>query len=674
MTYRVALVGNPNCGKTTLFNCLTGSNLYVGNWPGVTIEKKEGVMKGTGDEIILIDLPGIYSLAPYSMDEIVSRDFLINEAPDLIINIIDASNIERNLYLTTQLMEMGIPMVGALNMMDVLERKGIIIDCEALSKAFGFPFIQISAQQELGIQELIALTDANLGRTHGKWTYPRVFPSKIQDVFDAFGKKIEGQYSDMLPNYPGIFRSIKLIEQDEVLAKQEQHDIVRLDAEISEARREIREISGQDVDGAIADYRYRFITAGVEAARRQDGKDTLAIEDRIDKVLMNRFAALPIFFVFMFVIYFISINVVGDLTSSWIDGFIADGLIPWVSSGLGAVGTAPWLIALITNGAITGVSAVLTFIPQITVLFIFISVLEDSGYMARVAFMMDRAFRRFGLSGKSFIPMVVGLGCSVPAIMATRTLENERDRKLTIILTPFISCGAKMPLYVLLASAFFAEQQSIMVFSLYLVSLLVVFLSGILLSKTKFKGASSDYLLELPPYRVPSLKNTLSQVWLRVKEFIVRAGTIIFLASVVLWFLQAFGTNFQMTADPDNSILAAFGKIIAPAFIPLGFGNWVASVSLLSGIAAKEMIISTMSVLLSGVDGGFTMALSQIFTPLSAYAYILFVLLCSPCIAALATMKRELGNWRDFLFAILYQVGTAYLVSMAVFQIGSLIF
>lgn len=288
--------------------------------------------------------------------------------------------------------------------------------------------------------------------------------------------------------------------------------------------------------------------------------------------------------------------------------------------------------------------------------------------------MMDRAFRRFGLSGKSFIPMVVGLGCSVPAIMATRTLENERDRKLTIILTPFISCGAKMPLYVLLASAFFAEQQSIMVFSLYLVSLLVVFLSGILLSKTKFKGASSDYLLELPPYRVPSLKNTLSQVWLRVKEFIVRAGTIIFLASVVLWFLQAFGTNFQMTADPDNSILAAFGKIIAPAFIPLGFGNWVASVSLLSGIAAKEMIISTMSVLLSGVDGGFTMALSQIFTPLSAYAYILFVLLCSPCIAALATMKRELGNWRDFLFAILYQVGTAYLVSMAVFQIGSLIF
>ncbi|MEG1432642.1 ferrous iron transport protein B [Eubacterium sp.] len=674
MTYRVALVGNPNCGKTTLFNCLTGSNLYVGNWPGVTIEKKEGLMKGTGDEIILIDLPGIYSLAPYSMDEIVSRDFLINEAPDLIINIIDASNIERNLYLTTQLMEMGIPMIGALNMMDVLERKGILIDCEALSKAFGFPFIQISAQQELGIQELIALTDANLGRTQGKWTYPRVFPSKIQDVFDAFGKKIEGQYSDILPNYPGIFRSIKLIEQDEVLAKQEQHDIVRLDAEISEARREIREISGQDVDGAIADYRYRFITAGVEGARRQDGKDTLAIEDRIDKVLMNRFAALPIFFVFMFIIYFISINVVGNLTSSWIDGFIADGLIPWVSTVLSAIGTAQWLIALITNGAITGVGAVLTFIPQITVLFIFISVLEDSGYMARVAFMMDRAFRRFGLSGKSFIPMVVGLGCSVPAIMATRTLENERDRKLTIILTPFISCGAKMPLYVLLASAFFAEQQSIMVFSLYLVSLLVVFLSGILLSKTKFRGASSDYLLELPPYRVPSLKNTMSQVWLRVKEFIVRAGTIIFLASVVLWFLQAFGTNFQMTADPDSSILAAFGKIIAPAFIPLGFGNWVASVSLLSGIAAKEMIISTMSVLLSGVDGGFTMALSQIFTPLSAYAYILFVLLCSPCIAALATMKRELGSWRDFLFAIVYQVGTAYLVSMAVFQIGSFFF
>lgn len=672
MAYRVALVGNPNCGKTTLFNCLTGSNLYVGNWPGVTIEKKEGRIKDTKNEIILVDLPGIYSLAPYSMDEIVSRDFLIKEEPDLIINIIDASNIERNLYLTTQIMEMGIPIIGALNMMDVVERKGITIDCGVLEHKFGFPFMQISAQKERGIRELIEVVDRTVEETGEPTHYPPAFPSGIQTVFRDFENKISGQFPDVLPDYPGLFRSVKLIEQDQVIYQRQKEELIPLDAAIGEARQQIREISGQDVDGALADYRYRFITAGVGAAKKQIGKDTLAVEDRIDRILMNRFAALPIFFAFMFVIYFISINVVGDATSDLIQGFIANTVIPGVSTGLAAIQTADWLIDLITQGAITGVGAVLSFVPQITVLFIFISVLEDSGYMARVAFMMDRAFRRFGLSGKSFIPMVVGLGCSVPAIMATRTLENERDRKLTIILAPFISCGAKMPLYVLMASIFFPAQQSVMVFSLYLVSLLVVFVSGILLSKTKFKGASSDYLLELPPYRVPNFKNTMTQVWIRVKEFIIRAGTVIFLASVVMWFLQSFSPDLTMAANADTSILAAFGKFIAPVFIPLGFGNCVAVVSLLSGIAAKEMIISSMSVLLSSFQGGFTLALSQLFTPLSAYSYILFVLLASPCVASLATMRKELGNWRDFGFAIAYQIGTAYVVAMAVFQIGSL--
>lgn len=674
MNYRVALVGNPNSGKTTLFNSLTGSNLYVGNWPGVTIEKKEGDLRNTASKITLVDLPGIYSLAPYSMDEIVSRDFLLSEPPDLIINILDASNIERNLYLTTQLMELKIPIIGVLNMMDIVEKKGLKLDLHALNKGFGFPFMEISAQKGIGIEALIKAVEEKLedDRKAGKAPeFKPAFPDNIERVIIDFDNLVQRSYPDILPGYPKIFRSIKLIEKDDEILKKVAN-CFGLDQDIYDAREKIREISGQDVDSTIADYRYRFITDQVTRATKKIGKTHLAFEDRLDKVLMNRYAALPIFFIFMFIIYFVSINVVGDGTTGLIEGFISEMLIPGVTGFMEGLNVAPWLIALVTEGAITGVGAVLTFIPQITVLFIFISVLEDSGYMARVAFMMDRVFRKFGLSGKSFIPMVVGLGCSVPGIMATRTLENERERKLTIILTPFISCGAKMPIYVLMASAFFSKAQSVMVFSLYIVSLLVVFVSGVILSKTVFKGQDSGYLLELPPYRLPVLKNTVTQVWQRVKEFIVRAGTIIFAASVLLWFLQNFGTNFQMTANADESILAAFGKIIAPVFAPLGFGNWVASVSVLSGIAAKEMIISTMSVLTSTFDGGFTMALGQIFTPLSAYSFILFVLLASPCMAALATMKKELGSWKTFGFAILYQTGTAYLISMLVYQIGSL--
>ncbi len=413
---------------------------------------------------------------------------------------------------------------------------------------------------------------------------------------------------------------------------------------------------------------------GLVKPQKKTNDNAWQFQDKLDKVLMNRYAALPIFFFFMFVIYYVSITLVGELTIGAIEWFINDVLIVGVATGLTNLGANGWIIALINDGIITGVGAVLTFVPQLMVLFVFISILEDSGYMARVAFIMDRIFRHFGLSGKSFIPMVVGLGCSVPGIMATRTLENERERKLTAVLTPFISCGAKMPIYVLMASVFFTSYQTLLVFSLYLISLLVVFSSGFILSKTWFKGADSGYLLEIPPLRMPKLKNTATQVWVRIKEFIVRAGTIIFAASVVLWFLQNFTLTFQMVQTPDESILAMFGKLIAPIFGPLGFGNWVASVALLTGIAAKEMIISTMSVLLAGQTGGFTMAISQIFTPVSAYSFVIFVLLASPCMAAIATMKKELGNWRDFIFALLYQIGLAYAVSFIIFQIGSRIF
>lgn len=672
MKYKIALVGNPNSGKTTLFNCLTGSNLYVGNWPGVTVEKKEGDLKNTTRDITLVDLPGIYSLAPYSMDEIVSRNFLLEEQPDLIINIIDASNIERNLYLSTQLMELNCPMIGALNMMDVVKKTGFEIDVREMEKIFGYPFIEISAQKETGIDELIKLVEKMVDIKKLK-SFPQIFPEGMMAIFNEFDESIGNKYPEVLSNYPHLFRAIKLIEKDEeVLLKI--HEYSDLLEDIDVVRKKIEAFSNQDVDSAIADYRYRFITAGINKATKKAKENGIPFQEKLDKILMNRYAALPIFFFFMFVIYYVSITLVGDITIGGIEWFINDVLMVAVEMGLSSLGGADWIIALINDGIITGVGAVLTFVPQLVVLFIFISILEDSGYMARVAFIMDRIFRHFGLSGKSFIPMVVGLGCSVPGIMATRTLENERERKLTAVLTPFISCGAKMPIYVLMASVFFAEYQTLLVFSLYLVSLTVVFGSGFVLSKTWFKGADSGYLLEIPPLRLPKLKNTATQVWERIKEFIVRAGTIIFAASVVLWFLQSFTPGFQMVDSPDESILAMFGKIIAPVFMPLGFGNWIASVALLTGIAAKEMIISTMSVLLSGQEGSFAATISQIFTPVSAYSFVIFVLLASPCMAAIATMKKELGNWRDFIFALTYQVGLAYTVSLIIYQVGSRIF
>ena len=672
MNYKVALVGNPNSGKTTLFNCLTGSNLYVGNWPGVTVEKKEGNLRDTAKNITLVDLPGIYSLAPYSMDEIVSRNFLLEERPDLIINIIDASNIERNLYLSTQLMELNCPMIGALNMMDVVKKTGVEIDVNQMEAIFGYPFLEISAQKETGIDALIKRVEKMVELEKLK-EFPEIFPAEITDLFTAFGVLLKNKYPNVLPSYPGLFRTIKLIEKDEEVMRKIDENTELLE-DISAVRKKIEAITKHDVDSAIADYRYRFITAGIKMATKKTRENGLQFQDKLDKVLMNRYAALPIFFFFMFVIYYVSITLVGEITIGGIEWFINDVLMVAVATGLGSLGAADWIIALINDGIITGVGAVLTFVPQLVVLFIFISILEDSGYMARVAFIMDRIFRHFGLSGKSFIPMVVGLGCSVPGIMATRTLENERERKLTAVLTPFISCGAKMPIYVLMASVFFTEYQTLLVFSLYLVSLTVVFTSGFILSKTWFKGADSGYLLEIPPLRLPKLKNTATQVWQRTKEFIVRAGTIIFAASVVLWFLQSFTLGLQMVQSPDESILASFGKIIAPIFVPLGFGNWVASVALLTGIAAKEMIISTMSVLSSGQGGTLTENISLIFTPVSAYSFVIFVLLASPCMAAIATMKKELGNWRDFLFALAYQIGLAYAIALIIYQVGSRIF
>jgi len=559
-----------------------------------------------------------------------------------------------------------------LNMMDVVKKTGVEIDVREMEKIFGYPFIEISAQKETGIDELIKLVEKTLEIKKLK-EFPQIFPSEIMTLFNEFDELLQNKYPEILAGYPRLFRVIKLIEKDEeVLLKI--HDNSDLLEDIAVVRKKIEVLSNHDVDSAIADYRYRFITAGISQATRKTKENTIQFQEKLDKVLMNRYAALPIFFLFMFVIYYVSITLVGDITIGAIEWFINEVLMVTVSTGLGNLGAADWIIALINDGVIAGVGAVLTFVPQLVVLFIFISILEDSGYMARVAFIMDRIFRHFGLSGKSFIPMVVGLGCSVPGIMATRTLENERERKLTAVLTPFISCGAKMPIYVLMASVFFVQYQTLLVFSLYLVSLTVVFGSGFVLSKTWFKGADSGYLLEIPPLRLPKLRNTATQVWQRTKEFIVRAGTIIFAVSVVLWFLQSFTIGFQMATAPDESILATFGKVIAPVFVPLGFGNWVASVALLTGIAAKEMIISTMSVLSSGQGGSLTQSISQIFTPVSAYSFVIFVLLASPCMAAVATMKKELGNWRDFLFALAYQIGLAYAVSFVVYQVGSRIF
>lgn len=662
MSILIALAGNQNCGKTTLFNQLTGSNQHVGNFPGVTVEHKEGRVKGEKD-IFVVDLPGIYSLSPYTPEEIVSRDFIIQQNPDAILNIVDATNLQRNLYLTLQLLELGKPMVIALNMMDEVRANGITIDIKKLSAELGVSVVPISAAKNQGVEELVE----EIKRVVKARELPKrtdFCEGEVHKALHAAKHLIEDHAATA--GYPARFAASKLIEGDEPLER-----ALELDESDKDILRHIidqmEEGAGTDREAALVDMRYRFIEGLYEDCVSQKSRTREMLRSvKIDKVLTHKIWAIPIFIGLMALIFYLTFGPIGGFLSGALEdgiAFVTDA----TSNALTNAGVSEWMRSFIVDGAFTGVGTVLSFLPVILILFFFLSILEDSGYMARVAFVMDSALRKIGLSGRSFVPMLIGFGCSVPAIMSARTLASERDRKLTILITPFMSCGAKVPIYALFTAAFFTQYQGLVMTSIYLLGIVVAILTGLIFKKTLFKGNPVPFVLELPAYRLPSIKSVLLHVWDKAKDFLVRAFTIIFLASIVIWFLQSFDLQFNFVTDNSQSILAGIGKAIAPVFAPLGFGNWQASTALITGLTAKETVISTLSVLTGGQQ-----MLSTLFTPLAAYSFLSFVLLYMPCIAAVATTKRELGGKNAF-FTILYQTAAAWVVAFIIFQVGSLL-
>ena len=677
MSFRFALVGNPNCGKTTMFNEVTGSTQHVGNWPGVTVEKKEGKARRFNEDIKIIDLPGIYSLSPYSLEEVIARNYILDEKPDVVINIVDATNIERNLYLTTQLIELGIPVVVALNMMDALESKGDQINILQLEKQLGVPVLPTSANKARGTKELIekSLQVAQSVVTGVQTDPSRIFDERIESSLEDLGELITSKIESI---YPSRWVAVKLLEGDEtVIAKL--HPNQELIERMSATRTSLEEQYDNDMETIVADQRYQFISKVIsKSVKKKISLGGLTVSDKIDKILTHRIFAIPLFLLIMYLVFTITFGFIGTFTIDYIDHFINVTLADSVSTWLHSAGAASWLDSLIVGGIIAGLGSILVFVPQIMILFFFLAILEDSGYMSRAAFMMDRLLRKIGLSGKSFIPMIMGIGCSVPAIMATRTLENEKDRRLTIILTPFMSCGARLPVYALFAAAFFANAQSLVIFSLYLLGMVVAILSGILLRKTIFKGEAEPFVMELPPYRIPTFKGLMIHMWDRGKGFIKKAGTVIFAASVIIWFGQTFDLSLHMVEDVSSSIFGAVGTFIAPFFAPLGFGDWRSSVALLTGFVAKEAVVATMGILNNlgevGEDSVQLIAsLQTYFTPLKAYAFMTFTLLYMPCIAAFAAIKREMNSWKWTLFTVGYQTATAWIVAFIVYQGGRLL-
>ncbi|QOV19311.1 ferrous iron transport protein B [Blautia liquoris] len=683
MSVKIALAGNPNSGKTTLFNALTGSNQFVGNWPGVTVEKKEGKLKGHKD-VTIMDLPGIYSLSPYTLEEVVARNYLITDRPDAILNIIDGTNLERNLYLTTQLMELGIPVVLAINMMDVVKKSGDVINTAELSKQMGCKVVEISALKGTGIKEATdkVVEQARIRNNH-------IPLHRFQDVVEDALNKIEVQLDASIPSEQRRFFSIKLFERDEKIKGSMKHA-----PDVEKIITEIEDKLDDDSESIITNERYEYIGKVIGKAYKKINKNKLTTSDKIDRVVTNRWLGLPIFFVVMALVYYISVTTVGGWATDWVneqvfgDGWnflgIASLHVPsipdLVTAGLEAVNCAAWLQSLIVNGIIAGVGAVLGFVPQMLVLFIFLGFLEGCGYMARVAFIMDRIFRKFGLSGKSFIPMLIGTGCGVPGIMASRTIENDRDRKMTIMTTTFIPCSAKLPIIALIAGALFDGAWWVAP-SAYIVGVLAIICSGIILKKTKmFAGDPAPFVMELPAYHMPTVVNILRSMWERAWSFIKKAGTVILLSQIFIWFTQGFGFengSFGMVEDMENSILAAIGRGIAWIFIPLGWGNWKATVAAVSGLVAKENVVGTFGVLYgfaevaeNGNEIWGTLAAS--FTTAAAYSFLVFNLLCAPCFAAMGAIKREMNNGKWFWFAIGYQTTLAYGASLVFYQIGHL--
>ncbi len=676
MSIKIALAGNPNCGKTTLFNALTGSNQFVGNWPGVTVEKKEGKLKGHKD-VTIMDLPGIYSLSPYTLEEVVARNYLINEMPDAIINIVDGTNIERNLYLSTQIMELGIPVVMAINMMDLVQKSGNKIHIDKLSKKLGCEVVEISALKGTGIMK--AAEKAISAAQSKKKTIP--VHEFAQDVEDAI-KSVENKLTGTVAEAQKRFFAIKLIEKDDKIVEQ-----MKSVPDVSYEVKALEDKFDDDTESIITNERYVYISSiiGQCYTKSSTGKK-LTTSDKIDRIVTNRWLALPIFAVVMWVVYYVSVTTVGTIVTDWTNDVLFGEIIPpAVESALEAVNCAAWLQGLILDGIVAGVGAVLGFVPQMLVLFLFLAFLESCGYMARVAFIMDRIFRKFGLSGKSFIPMLIGSGCGVPGVMASRTIENDRDRKMTIMTTTFVPCGAKLPIIAMIAGAFFNNSGWVATSS-YFVGIAAIICSGIILKKTKmFAGEPAPFVMELPAYHWPTVGNILRSMWERGWSFIKKAGTIILLSTIVLWFLMGFGWeggSFGMVEELNNSILAKIGSAIAWIFAPLGWTKagegWKMAVAAVTGLIAKENVVATFGMLFGfaevAEDGAEIWGnLAQVMTPIAAYGFLVFNLLCAPCFAAMGAIKREMNNAKWFWFAIGYQCGLAYVVSLCIYQIGTLL-
>ena len=676
MSVKIALAGNPNCGKTTLFNALTGSNQFVGNWPGVTVEKKEGKLKGHKD-VTIMDLPGIYSLSPYTLEEVVARNYLINERPDAIINIVDGTNIERNLYLSTQIMELGIPVVMAVNMMDLVEKAGDKIHTDKLSKLLGCEVVEISALKGTGIQKA-AEKAISLAERKNEVTPVHEFDSKVEDAITAVGTMLGMD----IPEAQKRFFAIKLLEKDDKI-KEQMKSVPDVSAEI----KTLEDAFDDDTESIITNERYVYISSIIGKCVTKGQKGGMTVSDKIHRIVTNRWLALPIFAVVMFIVYYVSITTVGGFLTDWTnDVLFGDIIPPAIEKALVAVNCADWLQGLILDGIVAGVGAVLGFVPQMLVLFIFLAFLEGCGYMARVAFIMDRIFRKFGLSGKSFIPMLIGSGCGVPGVMASRTIESDRDRKMTIMTTTFVPCGAKLPIIALIAGAFF-NNAGWVAWSAYFVGVAAIICSGIILKKTKmFSGEPAPFVMELPAYHMPTVGNVLRSMWERGWSFIKKAGTIILLSTIILWFLMSFGWvdgKFGMldAEQLNDSILASIGNVIAPIFAPLGWTKagegWKMAVAAITGLIAKENVVATFGMLFGfaevAEDGSEIWGnLAQVMTPIAAYGFLVFNLLCAPCFAAMGAIKREMNNAKWFWFAIGYQCGLAYIVSLCIYQFGTL--
>ena len=685
MSIKIALAGNPNCGKTTLFNALTGSNQFVGNWPGVTVEKKEGKLKGHKD-VTIMDLPGIYSLSLYTLEEVVARNYLINERPDAIINIVDGTNIERNLYLSTQIMELGIPVIMAVNMIDILEKSGDRIHIDKLSQKLGCEVVEISALKGTGIRKV---AEKAVGLAQKQDVVEPVH--EFAPAVEASIRAVEDMLESDIPDEQKRFFAIKLLEKDDKIATQ-----MKQVPDVAAQIKQLEDTFDDDTESIITNERYVYISSiiGDCVTKKETGKK-MSMSDKIDRIVTNRFLALPIFAVVMWLVYYVSVTTVGTWATDWAnDGVFGEGwhlfgiesiYIPGVpvlvENLLNAIGCADWLQGLILDGIVAGVGAVLGFVPQMLVLFIFLAFLEGCGYMARVAFIMDRIFRKFGLSGKSFIPMLIGTGCGVPGVMASRTIENGRDRKMTIMTTTFIPCSAKLPIIALIAGALF-DGASWVAPSAYFVGIAAIICSGIILKKTKmFAGDPAPFVMELPAYHLPTVGNVLRSMWERGSSFIKKAGTIILLSTIVLWFLMSFGWvdgSFGMleAEELNHSILAGIGSVLAPIFIPLGWGDWKMAVAAVTGLIAKENVVGTFGILFGfaevAEDGAEIWGqLANSMTQVAAYSFLVFNLLCAPCFAAMGAIKREMNNIRWFWFAIGYQCVLAYLVSLCVYQIGT---